>query len=87
MSTFPKNLTLKGLKIVLDCAHGATYKTAPIVFSELGADITVINDSPDGLNINQDAGSIHPAFLQKAVLEKMLTLVLPLTVMAIDLLW
>ena len=70
LSTFPKNLTLKGLKIVLDCAHGATYRTAPAVFRELGADITVINDNPDGLNINQDAGSIHPAFLQKAVLEK-----------------
>ena len=47
-----------------------TYRTAPAVFSELGADITVIYDNPDGLNINQDAGSIHPAFLQKAVLEK-----------------
>ena len=68
-STFPSNMDLRGLKIVLDCAHGATYHVAPDVFHELGAETICIGNKPDGLNINQDVGSTHPQALQKAVLE------------------
>ncbi len=69
-STFPNTLDLRGLKIVLDCAHGATYQVAPDVFHELGADLHVIGDQPDGLNINDGVGSTHPEALRKAVLEQ-----------------
>ncbi|WP_411742770.1 phosphoglucosamine mutase [Reinekea sp.] len=62
-------LNLKGFNIVLDCAHGATYDVAPKVFRELGANVTVIGASPNGLNINENVGSTSPAALQKAVLE------------------
>ncbi|MDP1658509.1 MAG: phosphoglucosamine mutase [Methylotenera sp.] len=68
-STFPNNMDLRGLKIVLDCAHGATYHVAPNVFHELGAEIITIGNKPDGLNINEQVGSTHPQALQKAVLE------------------
>lgn len=68
-STFPNALDLRGLKIVLDCAHGATYHVAPPVFHELGAEIIVIGNQPDGLNINRECGSTHPEALCKAVLE------------------
>ncbi len=68
-STFPSNMDLRGLKIVLDCAHGATYHVAPPVFHELGAEIISIGNKPDGLNINLDVGSTHPQALQKAVIE------------------
>jgi len=68
-STFPNQLDLRGLKIVLDCAHGATYHVAPPVFHELGAEIITIGNKPDGLNINEQVGSTHPEALQKAVLE------------------
>ncbi|PPC83364.1 MAG: phosphoglucosamine mutase [Methylotenera sp.] len=68
-STFPNHLDLRGLKIVLDCAHGATYHVAPPVFHELGAEIVVIGNHPDGLNINEQVGSTHPQALQKAVIE------------------
>ena len=68
-STFPNHLDLRGLKIVLDCAHGATYHVAPNVFHELGAEIIAIGNKPDGLNINEQVGSTHPQALQKAVLE------------------
>ncbi len=68
-STFPNNMDLHGLKIVLDCAHGATYHVAPNVFHELGAEIICIGNKPDGLNINLDVGSTHPQALQKAVVE------------------
>ena len=68
-STFPSNMDLRGLKIVLDCAHGATYHVAPPVFHELGAEIICIGNKPDGLNINLDVGSTHPQALQKAVVE------------------
>jgi phosphoglucosamine mutase len=68
-STFPNDLDLRGLKIVLDCAHGATYHVAPNVFHELGAEIVCIGNKPDGLNINEQVGSTHPQALQKAVLE------------------
>lgn len=66
-STFPFEQDLRGMKIVLDCAHGATYHIAPHVMHELGADVISIGVAPDGLNINQDAGSTHPAALQAAV--------------------
>ncbi len=68
-STVPASLRLDGLKMVVDCANGATYHIAPHVFTELGADVTVIGAEPDGLNINREVGSTHPKALQKAVLE------------------
>ncbi|MFQ6333602.1 phosphoglucosamine mutase [Methylophilus sp. 3sh_L] len=68
-STFPNHLDLRGLKIVLDCAHGATYHVAPPVFHELGAEVIAIGNHPDGLNINENVGSTHPQALQKAVVE------------------
>ena len=68
-STFPSTLDLRGLKIVLDCAHGATYHVAPPVFHELGAEIIAIGNQPDGLNINHECGSTHPQALCKAVVE------------------
>jgi phosphoglucosamine mutase len=68
-STVPYGLKLAGLKIVLDCAHGATYKVAPAVFEDLGAKLTCIGVNPDGFNINQDAGSTHPEVLRKKVLD------------------
>ena len=68
-STVDSNFSLKNLKIVLDCAHGATYQAAPKVFSDFGAEIITINNKPDGLNINHNAGSTHPEFLQKSVLS------------------
>jgi phosphoglucosamine mutase len=68
-STFPNHLDLRGLKIVLDCAHGATYHVAPPVFHELGAEVIAIGNKPDGLNINEQVGSTHPQALQKSVLE------------------
>ncbi|MFO8024099.1 phosphoglucosamine mutase [Thiohalophilus sp.] len=66
-STFPEQLDLNGLHIVLDCANGATYQIAPKVFAELGADLTVIGNDPDGLNINDGCGSTHLEWLQKNV--------------------
>ncbi len=68
-STFPNHLDLRGLKIVLDCAHGATYHVAPPVFHELGAEVIAIGNKPDGLNINEQVGSTHPEALQKTVVE------------------
>lgn len=68
-SSVPTSTSFKGLKLVLDCAHGATYKVAPSVFRELGAEVKVIGASPDGLNINEGVGSTHMAALSKAVLE------------------
>lgn len=68
-STFPNHLDLRGLKIVLDCAHGATYHVAPDVFHELGAEVIAIGNHPDGLNINENVGSTHPQALQKTVVE------------------
>jgi phosphoglucosamine mutase len=66
-STFANDLTLKGLKIVVDAAHGAAYQVAPEVFHELGADIVCIGCSPDGLNINHEVGATHPEALIEAV--------------------
>lgn len=66
-STVPAALSLRGLSIVLDCAHGATYQIAPAVFAELGANVTAIGNRPDGFNINRDVGSTHPQALSRAV--------------------
>jgi phosphoglucosamine mutase len=68
-STIPLGLSPRGMKVVVDCAHGATYNVAPSVFEELGADVVAIGVEPDGLNINRDCGSTHPQHLQKTVLE------------------
>ena len=66
-STFAPDLTLKGLKIVVDAAHGAAYQIAPKVFHELGAEVIAIGCAPDGLNINKDVGATHPQALVAAV--------------------
>jgi phosphoglucosamine mutase len=66
-STFPSNLDLRGMRIVVDSAHGASYHVAEHVFHELGADVVAIGNAPDGLNINRDCGATAPAALQKAV--------------------
>lgn len=66
-STFPQDLTLKGLKIVVDAAHGAAYHIAPKVFHELGAEVIAIGCSPDGLNINHEVGATHPDALVRSV--------------------
>ena len=68
-NSFPEELSLEGLKIVLDCANGATYKIAPTVFTELGADVIAIHDKPDGTNINLNCGSQHTEDLKYKVLE------------------
>jgi phosphoglucosamine mutase len=65
--TIPAVMSLKGLKLVVDCAHGATYNIAPFVFEELGADVVTIGDQPDGFNINRDVGSTRPEALAEAV--------------------
>jgi phosphoglucosamine mutase len=66
-STFPSQLDLKGMRIVLDCAHGAAYNVAPHVFHELGADVSSIGVKPDGMNINDKIGATAPSLLQKQV--------------------
>jgi len=66
-STFPNRLDLRGLKIVLDCAHGATYHVAPPVFHELGAEVSAIGVSPNGFNINDGFGATRPDALREAV--------------------
>ncbi|MCL2783554.1 MAG: phosphoglucosamine mutase, partial [Propionibacteriaceae bacterium] len=68
-NTFPRALSLDGVKICLDTSHGATYKVAPAVFRELGADVTVINNEPNGFNINLNAGSQHTEGLRRLVVE------------------
>jgi phosphoglucosamine mutase len=68
-STFPNELDLRGLKIVVDCAHGAAYHVAPNVFHELGADVVAIGAAPNGLNINDAVGATSPDSLRCAVLE------------------
>lgn len=65
--TFPKDLALDGLKIVLDCANGATYKVAPAVFEELGADVTKLGIQPTGTNINEKCGALYPEKMQEEV--------------------
>lgn len=68
-STFPEKLNLRGLKIVLDCAHGATYRVAPKIFSELGAEVITIGNEPDGFNINLNVGSTNPKTIKEATLK------------------
>jgi phosphoglucosamine mutase len=69
-NSFPKSLTLRGLKIVVDCAHGAAYRISPTVLRELGAEVIALNVAPDGLNINANCGSLHPEDLQRAVVAE-----------------
>ena len=68
-NSFPNDLTLEGIKIVLDCANGAAYKVAPLIFKELGAEVITIGVNPNGKNINTDCGSLNPALLKQKVLE------------------
>ncbi|PKQ30096.1 MAG: phosphoglucosamine mutase [Actinobacteria bacterium HGW-Actinobacteria-10] len=68
-NTFPRTLSMEGLKIVLDTANGAAYRVAPAAFTELGADVTVIHNEPDGLNINKDCGSQDTKDLRKVVVD------------------
>ncbi len=68
-ASFPKGQTLEGMKIVLDCGHGAAYKSSPCVLRELGAEVIVYGDRPDGTNINRDCGSMHPEAMCKKVVE------------------
>ena len=68
-ATVPRGFSLRGIRIVLDCAHGATYHVAPRVFEELGAEVISIGVQPDGTNINAQCGSTHPETLREKVLE------------------
>jgi phosphoglucosamine mutase len=68
--TFPKNLTLDGLRIVIDCANGAAYKVAPAILWELGAEVIEIGTDPNGLNINHECGSTFPEMMQRKVRER-----------------
>lgn len=68
-NTLPKGLTLRGLKIVVDCANGAAYKTTPSVLKELSGEVISLGVQPNGVNINQGCGSLHPEALQKAVVK------------------
>ena len=67
---FPRHLSLDGLKMVVDCAHGAAYRLAPEVFSELGAEVIPVGVHPDGENINDGCGSLHPEMAREALLER-----------------
>jgi phosphoglucosamine mutase len=69
-NSFPKKFTLEGTKVVMDCAHGATYKVAPDTLFELGADVTTIYDEPNGENINANCGSQHPEALAEEVKKR-----------------
>lgn len=68
-ATFPRRFSLRDLKVVLDCANGAGYRTAPLVFRELDAEVFPFGISPNGLNINEKCGSLHPETVQKAVID------------------
>ena len=67
--TFPRRLSLSGLRVVIDCAHGAAYKVAPVVLYELGAEVIKVGVDPDGTNINEECGSTHPEAMARAVKE------------------
>ncbi len=69
-ASVPNQMNLRGLKLVVDCANGATYKVAPAVFSELGAEVFTIGDQPNGLNINDGVGATDPELLAKTVVER-----------------
>jgi len=68
-ASFPRGLTLEGLRVVVDCAHGAAYKATPCVLRELGAEVIVYGNQPDGMNINRNCGSMHPDNLCRKVVE------------------
>jgi len=68
-NSFPRELTLQGMRIVLDTANGAGYKVGPTVLEELGAEVIVIHDKPDGFNINEDCGALHTKDLSQAVIK------------------
>ena len=68
-ATFPRRLSLAGLRVVIDCAHGAAYKVAPVVLYELGAEVIKIGVDPNGANINEECGSTHPEAMVRAVRE------------------
>jgi len=67
--TIPFEVSLRGLKIVVDCANGATYRVAPAVFEELGAEVITVGTEPDGMNINENCGSTYPSYVSQAVLQ------------------
>jgi phosphoglucosamine mutase len=69
-ASFPRGLTLEGVRIVVDCAHGAAYKSTPCVLRELGAEVIVYGNQPDGMNINRDCGSMHPEAMCRKVVEQ-----------------
>jgi phosphoglucosamine mutase len=68
-ASFPRGLTLEGMRIAVDCGHGAAYKSTPCVLRELGAEVMVFGNHPDGTNINKDCGSMHPEFICQKVRE------------------
>jgi len=68
-ASFPRGMTLEGFRVVVDCAHGAAYKSTPCVLHELGAEVIVYGNQPDGMNINRDCGSMHPENLCRRVVE------------------
>jgi phosphoglucosamine mutase len=68
-SSFPRGMTLEGMRVVVDCAHGAAYKSTPCVLRELGAELIVYGNQPDGMNINRDCGSMHPEQMCRKVRE------------------
>ena len=68
-TSFPRGLTLEGVRIVLDCGHGAAYKASPCVLRELGAEVIVYGNQPDGKNINENCGSMHPEAMCRHVVE------------------
>jgi len=69
-NSFPRHLTLAGMRVVIDCANGAGYKVGPTVLQELGAEVFVIGDEPNGYNINDNCGAMHPETLAKTVIDK-----------------
>jgi phosphoglucosamine mutase len=69
-NTFPRDLTLDGIRVVVDAAHGAAYRVAPLVFSELGAKVRAIGVRPNGVNINRDAGALHPENTRAEVVKR-----------------
>jgi phosphoglucosamine mutase len=68
-TSFPRGMTLEGVRVVLDCAHGAAYKSSPCVLRELGAEVIVYGNQPDGTNINKECGSMHPELMCRKVNE------------------
>src|SRR6266700_1728744 len=68
-ASFPRGMTLEGMRLVVDCAHGAGYKSTPCVLREVGADVIVYGNQPDGKNINKDCGSMHPAMMCQKIWE------------------